>query len=198
MRKPLPGIRAHVTMAPRPRPRRPSDGTPPRRAGVLLLLYPFRRSLHLALTVRPPHLGHHAGQVSLPGGGWEEGDRSLEQTAIREAREELGVALQDLEILGSLTPLYIPPSHNLVHPFVAHIPRRPQFRPDPREVAELLEVPLWRLMDPVTRREEEWTLGGMRVRVPYYAVGQHKVWGATAIILAEFIALLTQAEGAMR
>ena len=190
MRRPLPGIAAQVTMAPRPRPFRPPSGAEPRKAGVLLLLYPVDGALHLSLTLRRADLDHHAGQVSLPGGGWEEGDRSLEETALRETQEELGIATGALEVLGPLTPLYVPPSDNLVHPFVAYASQRPHFRPDPLEVAELLEVPLRLLLDRRTRREEDWLRDGVSVRIPFYAVGQHKVWGATAIVLAEFLALL--------
>jgi 8-oxo-dGTP pyrophosphatase MutT (NUDIX family) len=190
MRRPLPGIAAQVTMAPRPRPFRPPSGAEPRRAGVLLLLYPVDGALHLSLTLRRADLDHHAGQVSLPGGGWEEGDRSLEETALRETQEELGIATGALEVLGPLTPLYVPPSDNLVHPFVAYAPQRPHFHPDPLEVAELLEVPLRLLLDRRTCREEDWLRDGVSVRIPFYAVGRHKVWGATAIVLAEFLALL--------
>ena len=192
MRGPLPGPRAQVTMAPCPRPLNPFPGVEPRQAGVLLLLYPIHGVLHLVLTVRTPDLNHHSGQISLPGGGWEEGDASLQETALREAQEEIGVATGRLEILGPLTPLYIPSSNNVVHPFVAYAPRRPVFHPDPREVGELLEAPLHLLLDPTTRREEDWMWRGAALRVPYYAIGEHKVWGATAIVLAEFLALLAQ------
>jgi 8-oxo-dGTP pyrophosphatase MutT (NUDIX family) len=190
MRGPLPGLRAQVTMAPRPRLLSPPSGVEPRKAGVLLILYPIHSALHLVLTVRTSDLDHHSGQISLPGGGWEEGDSSLQETALREAYEEIGVATDDLEVLGPLTPLYIPPSNNVIHPFVAYTPGRPTFHPDPREVAELLEVPLHLLLDPATRREEDWIWRGVPLYVPFYAVGHHKVWGATAIVLAEFLALL--------
>ena len=193
MNGPLPGPRAQITMAPHPRALRPPPGATPRQAGVLLLLYPLDGNggaLHLVLTVRTPELFHHSGQVSLPGGGWEEGDASLEEAALREAQEEIGVVADGLELLGPLTPLYIPPSDNLVHPFVAYAARRPTFEPDPVEVAELLEVSLRLLLNPATRREEDWTWRGAPLHVPFYAVGGHKVWGATAIVLAEFLALL--------
>jgi len=190
MRRPLPGLAAQITMAPRPRPFRPPDGSTPRQAGVLLLLYPIGGRLHLVFTVRPANLDHHAGQVSFPGGGWEEGDTSLAETALREAREELGIATGEIEVLGPLTPLYIPVSHNLVHPFVAVAPRRPTFQPDPLEVAALLEVPLVTFQDTAIRGEDRMERDGLEVVIPYYAVGGHKIWGATAIILAEFLALL--------
>jgi len=195
MRGPLPGFSAQIAMAPRPRPFAPPPGVEPRRAGVLLILYPIQGALHLALTLRTSDLGHHSGQVSLPGGGWEEGDGSLQETALREAQEELGIVADELELLGPLTPLYVAPSNNLVHPFVAYASRRPVFRPDPGEVADLLHVPLSLLMDPGARREEDWVWRDAPLHVPFYAVGEHSVWGATAIILAEFLTLLAQARG---
>lgn len=190
MRRPLPGMAAQITMAPRPRPFHPPDGFTPRQAGVLLLLYPVRGHLHLVFTVRTAHLDYHAGQVSFPGGGWEEGDASLMETALRETREELGISAEGIKVLGPLTPLYIPPSHNMVHPFVAFAPRRPAFRPDPLEVAELLEVPLATFRDPAIRGEDRIEQNRLEMVIPYYAVCGYKIWGATAIILAEFLALL--------
>jgi len=190
MRSSLSGLQAQITMAPRPRAFSPPSGVEPRQAGVLLLLYPIHGVLHLALTVRTASLNHHSGQISLPGGGWEEEDASLQETALREAQEEIGIVTDTLELLGSLTTLYVPPSHNIVHPFVAYTPQRPAFQPDPQEVAELLEISLQLLLDPATRREEDWMWRGAPLHVPFYAVGEHKVWGATAIILAEFLELV--------
>lgn len=195
MKHPLPGPWAQVTMAPRPRTLRPAKDATPREAGVLLLIYPLNEGPHLVLTVRTPNLNHHSGQISLPGGGWEAQDDSMRETALRETEEELGVDTADIEILGPLTPLYIPPSNNCVHPFVALVSHRPNFHPDPIEVADLLEVPLSLLVDPTTRHEEEWIWRDVPLHVPFYAVGEHKVWGATAIILAEFLALLDREGG---
>jgi len=157
---------------------------------VLLLLYPLRGQLHIAFTVRTVNLEHHAGQVSFPGGGKEEGDPTLAETALRETREELGISTDEIEILGPLTPLYVPVSHNCIHPFVAYTPRRPLFRPDPLEVAEVLEVPLVTFLDPSVRREDRVEQDGWEIVIPYYAVEKYKIWGATAAILAEFLAMI--------
>ena len=190
---PRPGLRAQVRMAPRYRTVRdllPSHQ--PKEGGVLILLYPKKGRLHVPLTRRTETVADHKGQISLPGGAHEAGDGSLEWTALRETQEELGVAPQSLEVLGALTPLYIPPSGYRIHPYVASCPERPLFRPDPVEVAELLEVPLATLLDPATRREEEWELHGRTVRVPFFQVGKHKVWGATAMVLNELVTLLRE------
>lgn len=189
--RPLPGQGAQMRMSTRPRSgleARPS-GHQPRQGGVLILLYPKDGRLHFPLTRRTETLEEHKGQISLPGGA-REGDESLEWTALRETHEELGVDPQSVEVLGALTPLYIFPSDYCISPYVAARPDRPTFVPDPVEVAEVLEVPLANLLDPAIRREEEWMLHGTLTRVPFYWIGEHKVWGATAMVLSEFTAVL--------
>jgi len=168
---------------------RPADKPgPPRLGGVLLLLYEPDDELYLVLTRRRDNLGSHAGQVSLPGGRREESE-TLVATALRETHEEIGVPPSAVIILGHLSPLYILPSDYEVHPFVAWYQdgNQPIFIPESREVAEIIEVPLRYLLDPDTRREEPWQLYGQEIMVPYFAVGEHKVWGATAMMLSEFM-----------
>ncbi len=160
-----------------------------RLGGVLLLLYCVDEKLHLVLTRRPDYDGVHSGQVSFPGGRHEPPE-TLEMTALRETHEEIGILAADVELLGSLTPLFVVPSNFEVHPFVGRYMRnkRPVFAPDTREVAAILEVPLQLLLDPATRVEEEMELrGGLRLRVPCFRVGRQRVWGATAMILSEFL-----------
>ena len=165
-----------------------------RAAGVLVLIYPLDNVPHLVLTRRTDTVQSHKGQVSLPGGA-HEGDETIEQTALREAREELAVPANRLELLGTLSPLYVGVSDYLITPLVALSPERPHFRPDPLEVVEVIETPLSLLVDASARRIEEWDIRGAAVRVPFFAIGHHKVWGATAMILAEFAALL---DGALK
>ena len=189
--RPLPGGVAQVCMSTRPRLglEARSPGHQPRQGGVLILLYPKDGRLHFPLTRRTETLEDHKGQISLPGGA-REGDEPLEWTALRETYEELGVDPQSVEVLRALTPLYIFPSDYCITPYVAARPDRPTFVPDPVEVAEVLEVPLLTLLDPAMRREEEWVLHGTTARVPFYRIGEHKVWGATAMVLSEFAAVL--------
>ncbi len=186
--QPRPGLRAQLGMSPRPRASI-TINTPARAGGVLLLLYPRDGRLHLVLTRRAEHLPSHKGQISLPGGARDPGE-SFEETALREAHEELDVDRAGIQVLGQLTPLYISPSNYCIRPVVGYAPSRPAFRPDPAEVAEVLEVPLADLLDPSTVQEEDWNLRGLQVRVPFFAVKEHKVWGATAMVLAEFVELV--------
>jgi 8-oxo-dGTP pyrophosphatase MutT (NUDIX family) len=189
LEQPRPGLEAQKNMMPRPRATSPDDDTPVRQGGVLLLLYPVAGQLHLVLTRRTEDLPSHKGQISLPGGARHAGE-SPEETALREAQEELAVEPATVQVLGRLSRLYIPPSHYCIHPVVGHTPARPAFRPNPYEVAEVLEVALTTLLDPATVHEEDWELRGMRVRVPFFELNEHKVWGATAMVLSEFVALI--------
>lgn len=157
-----------------------------------MLLYPCRDELHLALTQRTDTLPNHKGQVSLPGGAWEPGE-SFAQTALREAQEELGIDPAQVQIIGGLTALFIPPSRYCIHPIVGYVAIQPTFQPDPHEVAEVLEVPLANLIDPAVVREELWSWEGLDMYVPIYNLNDHKVWGATAMVLAEFVELIEMA-----
>jgi 8-oxo-dGTP pyrophosphatase MutT (NUDIX family) len=192
---PRPGRRALLRMATRPRPSggRPASQHQPRQGGVLLLVYPSNGSLHLALTRRTEQVANHKGQISLPGGARERSDRSLVDTALRETSEELGIDRDAPQILGSLTAFYIPPSDFRIQPYVAYLPDRPSFHIAPSEVAELLEMPLPHLLDPGAREEGIWELRGRPVVVPFYRLGDHKIWGATAMILSEFEVMLSRA-----
>ena len=181
---------AHKLMAPRPRPmRRPPDREgKAKQGGVLLLLYPSSEEpgvLNIVLTKRTDTVGDHKGQISFPGGGQEPGE-PLAQTALREANEELEIDPSTLTVLGKLSKIYIVPSDFEVHPLVAYTPQPPNFRGEPREVAEVLEMPLPVLLDEKTKVVELWKFDEIEMDVPFYNLNGHAVWGATAIILSEF------------
>jgi len=192
LRAPLPGIPAQLRMATAPRPGHRAyfevEGTC-LKAGVLVLLYERDGELRLLLTRRTELVLHHRGQISFPGGEQHPGE-SLEATALREAAEELGLDLGPVRVLGKLTPLFIPPSNYCIYPTVAFLPGAPDFKPQPDEVAEVIEVPVGHLAAPESLRLETWTIGSRTVNVPYYAYSACKIWGATAMVLAEFLALL--------
>lgn len=160
-----------------------------RLAAALVLLYPIEHRVHLVLTRRAGTLNQHAGQVSLPGGAVD-GQETLEATALREAREEIGCGAADLRILGPLSALYIPVSNFALHPIVSVTDRRPPLVPAAAEVAHILEVPLDELQDSSRlRRGWRWR-GAEMIAVPYFEVQGERVWGATAMVLGELIHLL--------
>lgn len=192
---PLPGLEAQLQMAPRPRVgwdplKFPEDA---RTAAALLLLYPHNDTVNLTLTVRGAELRNHTGQVSFPGGRVDEGE-TLEQAALREAYEEVGVDPRAVEVLGHLTPLHIPVSRFILHPIVGFTSMRPAFQRAEWEVARIIEAPVPALRDPATIKREMRTrvVNGhtIEVDVPFFDIDGEKVWGATAMVLAEFCALL--------
>jgi 8-oxo-dGTP pyrophosphatase MutT (NUDIX family) len=187
--RPLPGHDAHLSMAPRYPARRDDVSVRDRDcrdAGVLLLLLPHEGEPAVVLTVRRDHLPDHAGQISFPGGR-RENDEALSDTALREAEEEVALPSAPVRMLGHLTPLYIPPSDFCVHPFVGGLDTAPDLRPTDAEVDRVLRVPLTHLLHPDARKTELRRLDGTDIDVPYYDVAGQAVWGATAMMLAEFL-----------
>lgn len=191
LEQPLPGVEGQMLLSPRPRRGwRPGHLPDDCREGAgLLLLYPHDSRIHLVLTLRDDELPQHAGQVSLAGGAVEPGE-SRTEAALREAREEIGIDPARIRILGELTALHIPASSFVLHPLVAIADERPDLRPEAGEVARILEVPLSRLTDPRRLVVEQRHHRGQAYQVPYFDVDGEKVWGATAMILAEFLCLL--------
>lgn len=166
----------------------PPAGVIPRQAAVLLLLYPDGDDLRLPLTVRSDWLPSHRGEVSLPGGAIDPDDDGPIGAALREAHEELGVPAAAVTVWGTLSPLYISPSNFRITPVVGLIDPAPLLCPNDAEVSAVLTVTVRELLDPALVLEEQWVLHGAEVRVPFFVIGGHKVWGATAIVLSEFVA----------
>jgi 8-oxo-dGTP pyrophosphatase MutT (NUDIX family) len=191
LRAPLPGVAAQARFAPRPRPgwlpHPPEAGLRP--AAGLLLLFPIAADAHIVLTVRSSRLPSHAGQVSLPGGAVEPGE-SIEQAALREANEEIGLESDGVRILGRLTPLHIPVSGFLLHPIVAAAEGLPLLRPADAEVERILLVPLEHLLDPSRVRQQQRTRDGLFLDIPYLEVEGAQLWGATAMVCAELLSVL--------
>ena len=189
--KPLPGATAHALMSPQPRRTWPAGEAPGniRDAAGLLLVFPDAVDrAHLVLTVRADTLGRHGGQISLPGGVIEPGESRV-HAALREAHEEIGLDAAFVHVIGALTPIDIPVSGFRLHPIVALADARPSLAPAGGEVARILDVPIADFAAPGcvvrTARERE----GRRIDVPAFSIAGEEIWGATAMVLAEFLSV---------
>ncbi|MBK9712694.1 MAG: CoA pyrophosphatase [Kouleothrix sp.] len=171
----------------------PPEGVVPRLGAVLVLLYPDGADLRLPLTVRSDLLPSHRGEVSLPGGSIDPGEDGPISAALRECHEELGVDPRSVAVWGTLSPFYIPPSNFRITPVVGFCDRAPTLIPNGDEVSAVITVTLRELLDPASVVTEQWSLRGMDVHVPFFAIDGHKVWGATAIVLSELVARMRRA-----
>ena len=154
-------------------------------AAVLIVLFPKDQSLHFYLTKRTDKVEHHKRQISLPGGAKETGE-SIQDAALRETTEELGVQLDSDAIIGKLTPFAIPVSGYRVHPFIAWCDFIPIVQPDLAEVEQVLILALNSLLDNSNFHTEKREYNGTNYNAPYFQFSEGKVWGATAMILSEF------------
>lgn len=187
---PLPGSPAQQRMAPDLSYGRHSD--PPawnaRPAAVIALLYREGREWRLPLTVRPAYLVDHGGQICLPGGAMHAGE-SIDEAALRELHEELGVEPSAVQLLGKLSPLNLFVSNFHVTPVVACLAAKPAFAPAAAEVAELIELPL-RLLNDAAHQGRDLIPGRLLpLSAPYYDFAGHRIWGATAMMLSELAAI---------
>ncbi|MCA6361997.1 MAG: CoA pyrophosphatase [Bacteroidetes bacterium] len=196
LQQPLPGADAQNRMTMRSRKTVEeylAENPGHRRSAVLMPLFPHKGEIHTLLIKRPSYQGVHSGQLALPGGAEEAEDASPAQTALREAREEVGLHAGEEQLLGALSPLYIPPSNFLVRPFVAQLPQRPQWLPSPDEVEALLEIPLRTFLDPAVKDTRKINIGsGITIEAPCYIIEGNILWGATAMMFSEMEALLEE------
>lgn len=190
--QPLPGLDAQLKMAPDPvsdAPRRKLD--PPEHAhqsSVLILLFPNEEGeTELLLTLRSSNI-NHGGQISLPGGRIDEGE-TPSQAALREAFEEVGIAKDHIEILGNLSTLYVSHSNNQVTPVVGYMERQPELTLNPAEVEEAFTVEVESLANKKNLTVQDWNLRQYTYKVPFWDVHRVPLWGATAMMLSEFLEL---------
>ena len=192
---PLPG---HEEIVKRMSPNRmrlkgePNEST--RRSGVLILFYPKGEDIYLPLILRPQYDGVHGGQMAFPGGRAELKDKNIQATALREAQEEIGIKASDVKIIGNLTELYINPSNLLCQPVLGYINYRPDFYPDEREVAAILQVPLSDFVNPDTVQTRLVEARGYKFETPGFIIQDQIVWGATAMMIAELIEIMKDLE----
>lgn len=187
--EPLPGVPVQFQMAPSFRPAH-SNTDDYTQAGVLLLLYERQNGLSLIFIKRPEYEGVHGGQISFPGGKYEPADGSIIHTALRETREEIGISENDIQVLGKLTSLYIPVSKMEVSPIVGYISQHHEFKIDIHEVAYIIETYLTGLLSPETKEVKPYQGKQYTGEIPYFNVDGNHIWGATAMILNEFLEII--------
>ncbi|MEO1021316.1 MAG: CoA pyrophosphatase [Bacteroidota bacterium] len=190
---PLPGAEAQFKMAPRPKhPASPTRSYTPtnsnyRNSSVLVPILDAGEELEIVFTLRTSNI-KHGGQISFPGGG-KEGNETIDETALREAREETGIQPEDVRIAGHLSDLFVNHSDNMVTPVVGFLNTQPTFVPNPNEVDEIFTIPISQLLDEEHQVLEEWDLRDTVYEVPFWNIHRVPLWGATAMMLAELMQL---------
>lgn len=163
-----------------------------RLSAVLLLMYPFENATRFILTERQTYNGKHSGQISLPGGKVESFDKNTEETALREANEEVGIDPNKVNVMGRLTEVYIPVSKFLIHPYIGFTSEMPQITKNEREVKSVLHCGLDELVRPENKIKTNLEIdNGIKMKdIPAFQLNSKIVWGATALILNEFKVIL--------
>jgi 8-oxo-dGTP pyrophosphatase MutT (NUDIX family) len=188
----LPGEKSHQEMAPKGRESRVYEALRNkelyRESAVIAPLIERDGELNLLFIERTKYEGVHSGQIGFPGGKFEKSDANLLYTAIRETQEEIGFS--DFEILGPITPLYIPPSRFLVYPFLGYTAKHPALVLNHTEIARVHFIPVADLQNPVNKQVGNFHSAQGLIQAPYYALGGTRIWGATAMMIAEILALI--------
>lgn len=142
---------------------------------MIIILYEKGDGYYLLLTKRTMRVMRHKGQISFPGGEYEEDDGTLKTTALRECYEEIGVKKEDVKILDTLDVVNTRKSNFIIKPFVATIPFPYEFKANEFEVEKIIEIPLSFLLAERNYKKDRWTYNN------------HVIWGVTARILNRFI-----------
>ena len=192
----LGGLEAQFKLAPKLRLKYNKDkilANNPRKAAVLALFYPKKdNNTYLLLTQRASYKGTHSAQISFPGGKIEKSDKNLEETAIRETSEEVGISSKHVNIIRELTDVYIPPSNFLATPFIGYLEQEPNLILN-HEVDKIIEVPISILLDKSSITSVELTTSYMKKgSVPAFKINDHIIWGATGMMLSEIKDLIIQ------
>ncbi len=197
LKRSLPGSKAHELMAPSIRLENISfNNSIPRKSGVLILFFEQNDSLYTVFMLRPNYGGVHSGQISFPGGKQEDFDASVIDTALREANEELGILSENVEIIGTLTNLFIPPSNFIVTPVIGVSNNMPSFYPDKKEVEEVIIINFLEFFCKSTLEKMDFVVSdNLTFSAPCYKIGKYKIWGATAMIISELVELIKEQIG---
>jgi 8-oxo-dGTP pyrophosphatase MutT (NUDIX family) len=195
LKEELPSISAQTKMAPNDRvailnDRNYQDNNP-KKAAIMMLFYPKNTVTHLVLIVRNSYPGVHSSQIAFPGGKVENFDANLEETALRETHEEIGIPPYKIKVIRPLTEIYIPPSNFLVYPFLGFSNHELDFTLQKEEVAAIIELPITKFMDDsIIVSKLMNTSYSKNIEVPCFKVDDHYIWGATAMMMSELKEML--------
>ena len=191
--KELPGFDSQIKVAPKSRGKLITfdNSEPAKKSAVLILLYPQNDSIFIPFIKRVTDGSTHSGQIAFPGGKFEKGDKDLRSTALREAEEEIGIDSDKVEVLKELTPLHIPISNFLVQPVVGITKQKPVFEKNENEVDSIFNVNIKELSEAYIVNKQ-FTLRNTSISAPFFILKDIEIWGATAMILSEFIDILNR------
>jgi len=194
--RPLPGVAAHLKMVPASRAQELIDSKDnslnATKSAVLILFFHDDDILKMIVIRRSVYVGIHSGQIAFPGGRYEEEDKDVRTTALREIEEEIGIPEEKIEILGRLSDIYVPPSNFLISVFVGYLAEKPVYKIDEREVDEVIEIPFADFFKPDLIKEKDFYVGSLKAakNAPYYDVANAEIWGASAMVVSELLDLL--------
>jgi 8-oxo-dGTP pyrophosphatase MutT (NUDIX family) len=197
LQKPLPGLHSHLKLAPPTRKQELENAQKAslyaKKSAVMILLFHDAGVLKVVFIRRSFYVGIHAGQMAFPGGRFEETDSSVEETAFREIEEEIGIKSDDIELLGRISDIYVPPSNFLISVFVGYLANKPVYLPDEREVAEVIEIDFneFLMPDAITQKSFFVPSSNQTVLAPCYQTSKCDIWGASAMVMSELIDMLT-------
>ena len=197
---PLPGLSSHLKMAPKPRVQdlinKTADARNAQKSAVLILFFQEYNELKMIVIRRSSYVGVHSGQIAFPGGRFEVEDIDVQTTALREIEEEIGISREDIEIIGRLSDIYVPPSNFLISVFVGYLTQKPVFNIDKREVHEVIELTLNDFFAENVIHEKEFVVPSTAgsVNAAYYNVGNVELWGASAMVMTELLDVLKKEE----
>jgi len=193
----LPGLSSHLKMASSNRIHELKNAEmqmkSAMKSAVMILLYPYNNQLKVVLIRRSFYVGIHAGQIAFPGGRYEDFDIEIKNTALREIQEEIGLNSENIEVIGRISDIYVPPSNFLISVFVGYLPQKPQYKIDEREVNEIIEIELSEFYKKDNILEKEFVVPSTSTSVfaPYYKVGNIELWGASAMVMSEFLDIIS-------